>query len=912
MKRFFLWATIIIFFGLSFFIAHDGTAKHSPSFIRSVYESEKEDLQSREQFEFMQLRDPKTNSIPRDMFRREREFAKTLPTVEKLVKAHALNKTAVSTWASRGPYNQGGRTRALAFDVANANIVLAGGVSGGMWRSTNDGSSWTKTTAPSMLQSVTCLAQDTRSGKQNIWYYGTGEKKGNSAADEGDGKYLGDGIFKSTDDGVSWTQLPSTVSNTPQTWDGDFDYVWGVATDPSSSSDTVVYAAVYGGIKRSSDGGRTWTNGTGDFFSGNFTDVAVTSTGVVYATISSDGTGKGIYRSADGVTFTDITPSGWPSSYNRIVIGIAPSNENAVYFLAETPGSGTNGHSIWKYTYVSGDGSGSGGTWENRSANIPMFGGSVGNFDSQGSYDLVIKVKPDNENVVFIGGTNLYRSTDGFASTSNTTWIGGYSTANDVSSYDNSHSDMHSLAFMPGNPSVLINGNDGGISKTTNCLASTVSWTSLNNGYLTGQFYSAAVDQSANGDPVVIGGLQDNGNYFTNSTNGTKNWVKLPAGGDGGVTAIAGGKSSYYIETQNGDVLRLLLDATGNLTNFAEVKPSGATGFLFVTPYVLDPNDAKMMYLAAGTTLWRNNDLTGIALGSQSATSTNWDELTNTTLSSGNISAVAVSTTPANRVYYGTSDGKVYRLDGANSGNPTPTQVANETSGAYVNCIAIDPTNADNAIIVFSNYNVVSLYYTSDGGAHWADIAGNLEQNADGSGNGPSCRWAAILPTNSGATYYVGTSTGLYSAKSLNGTSTTWAQEGASAIGNVVVTMVVARASDGLVVAATHGNGVYSANVVTGVQTTPAVLPNQFALEQNYPNPFNPSTEIRYQVSEAGNVTLKVYDALGREIATLADERKAPGSYEASFDGSRLASGVYYYTLRAGDNVQTKQMVLVK
>jgi hypothetical protein len=917
MKRLLLWVAALFFFGVSFFASRP--TKHLLIPIRAAYESEREDLQSREQFEFMMLRDPKTNSIPQGIFQREREFAKTLPTVEKLVKAHALSKTAVSTWTLRGPVNQGGRTRALAFDVANSNIILAGGVSGGMWRSTDGGSSWAKTTASSLLQSATCIAQDTRPGKQNIWYYGTGEYSGNSASGGGsDAFYTGDGIFKSTDDGVSWNILSSTATNVPQTFDNFFDYVWDIATDHHNTSQDVVYAATYGAIFRSTNGGTNWSpvlpsSPVSPYSS--YTDVAVDSNGVAYAALSDAGGSKGIYRSTDGVTWTNITPSGWPSSYNRIVIGIAPSNQNVVYFLAETPGSGTNGHSIWKYTYLSGDGTGAGGTWVDRSANIPMFGGSVGNFDSQGSYDLVIKVKPDNADVVFIGGTNLYRSTDGFASTGNTTWIGGYSTANDVSQYTNSHCDMHSLAFSPANPSVLINGDDGGITKTMNCLASTVSWTFLNNGYFTSQFYSVAVDQSANGDAVVIGGLQDNGNYFTNSTSGTANWKQLPAGGDGGITAIASGKTSYYIETQNGDVLRLLLDANGNYTSYAGVKPSGGSGFLFTTPYVLDPNNTKMMYLAAGTTLWRNSDLTGIPTGSQNATSVNWTELTNTTLTGANISAVAVSTTTANRVYYGTDDGRVFRLDAANSGNPTPSEITGSNFPAvnpYVSCIAVDPTNADNAIVVFSNYNVISLFYTANGGTSWTDIAGNLEQNSNGSGDGPSCRWVAILPTNSGAKYYVGTSTGLYSAESLNGTSTIWAQEGASNIGNVVVSMVVARATDGLVVVATHGNGVYSSNVITGVETQPTMLPNQFALEQNYPNPFNPTTEIRYQISEVSNVTLKVYDALGREVSTLVNEQKTPGTYEVNFDGSRLASGAYFARLQSGSKELTRKMMLVR
>ncbi len=88
--------------------------------------------------------------------------------------------------------------------------------------------------------------------------------------------------------------------------------------------------------------------------------------------------------------------------------------------------------------------------------------------------------------------------------------------------------------------------------------------------------------------------------------------------------------------------------------------------------------------------------------------------------------------------------------------------------------------------------------------------------------------------------------------------------------------------------------------------------PYEFSLRQNYPNPFNPTTEIRYQISEVSRVTLKVFDVLGREVATLVNEAKAPGKYEIQFDASNLSSGVYYYQLRAGSFVATKKMLLIR
>ncbi len=891
-----------------------------------------EDPVARAHQEWMQLRDPKTNQIPSGIRSRELSFAKMLPNAESLIRS-GLRKGEVLTWTSRGPFNQGGRTRGLAYDISDAtgNTILAGGVSGGMWRSIDGGTSWTRRTSlADSVQSVSCLVQDPRVGFRNIWYYGTGEFLGNSARGGGpDAYYIGDGVYKSTDGGVSWQKLTKTASWTPQVFDKVSDFVWNVVVDPTNGN---VYAALYGEIIRSTDGGTTWGASLAptSAFSA-YTDIAVTSGGVFYAVMSSDGSDGGVYRSTTGASgsWINITSASWPATYNRTVLGIAPSNQNLLYFLSETPGSGyhdaTSGDytSFWKYTYVSGDGSGAGGTWVDRSTNLPNIGGSVGNFSHQGGYDLIVKVKPDNPNFVFIGGTNLYRSSDGFATTGNTAWIGGYATVNNVSQYAGQHPDQHSMAFYPNNSAILLSGSDGGISKTTNDSVTNVAWSFLNNGYQTSQFYSLAIDQSTSGDPVIIGGMQDNGHMFTNTTNASTPWVVLPAGGDGGFTAIASGKTSYYICTQNGDALRLLLDVNGNFTNFAGVKPSGATGFMFTTPYVLDPNNTNMMYLAAGNEIWRNSDLTAVPLGSQSATAVNWAGLTNSIVSgiSGSaITAVAVSTTPANRLYFGTDSSKVFRMNAANTGSPSATNITGGgfPADAYVSCIAVNPRNADTAIVVFSNYGVLSLFFTANGGTNWSNIGGNLEENTTtGAGRGPSCRWATILPTKTGVQVYVATSTGVYSTSSLNGTSTVWALEGAGVIGNVVSTMVVSRVSDGLVAVSTHGNGIFSAQAITSVQTEAAPLPQTFALAQNFPNPFNPSTNVQYVVPRTGTVKLAIFDVTGRHIATLAEGIKAAGTYSAVWDGKAdngvsAASGVYFYRLEAAGFSATRKMVLMK
>lgn len=766
-----------------------------------------DDPRQRLEWETRMLRDPKTGRIPRDIETLEQEFARSLPTVEELrtlrFGANGINAAPQSVnWSPRGPNNVGGRTRALAYDVSDTSnkTILAGGVSGGIWRTTDGGLTWSQTFSPSQLHSVTCIEQDTRNGRTSIWYAGTGEFYGNSASESG-AHFAGNGIYKSTDRGLTWSLLSSTSSNTPQTFD-EFDFVWNVVVDVSNTSQDEIYAATYGGIRRSTDGGATWSRVLGNG-TPVFTDVAVTSTGILYATVSSDSTGDaGLFRSTNGTSWTEITPSGFPSEFGRIAIGIAPSNELIVYFLGFTQGSGTNGHSFWRY-----DGS----NFTDRSANLPtdrQTTPTMKEIDTQGGYDIAVTVRPNDANVVFIAGTCIYRSTDAFASTANTRQVGGYvTTPGDFGLYPNHHPDVHALVFQPGSSYILLSGDDGGVHRTTDANAATVSWTPLNNGYITSQFYTVAIDESASGNSVIVGGLQDQGWWHNAGTVGTDNWKRVGSG-DGTFTAIAAGRSNYYLEFQNGALYRSEVTDTGTIASFMSISPN-ASGQLFVNPFGLDPNDSAILYYAGGRSLWRNSD------APNATETTGWTRLTSST-ATGTISAIGISRSIANRVYYGTVDGEVYRLDGANSG-ATPTR-ADIWSGkglptGYVSSIAVDPADGNRVLLVFSNYNITSLFYTSNGGSSWTSVSGNLEQNSNGSGNGPSCRWAVIVGAPTATHYLVGTSVGLYSATQLNGASTAWAQEGANTIGNVVVRHLAVRQSDGLAVVATHANGVYSGTV---------------------------------------------------------------------------------------------------
>src|SRR6185312_7253467 len=158
--------------------------------------------------------------IPSGIRMREQAFARSLPTRGVNAFKGSASQSESYVWQSYGPDNVGGRTRALAIDVTNENVLIAGAAMGGMWRSSDGGSSWSKTTLPGQLNDVTCAVQDVRPGKQHIWYAGTGEllsttERRTSVVNGPRWRTtdIGDGIYKSVDRGKSWTVIPSTVSS---------------------------------------------------------------------------------------------------------------------------------------------------------------------------------------------------------------------------------------------------------------------------------------------------------------------------------------------------------------------------------------------------------------------------------------------------------------------------------------------------------------------------------------------------------------------------------------------------------------------------------------------------------------------------------------------------------------------------
>lgn len=869
----------------------------------------------RDEWEHLITRDPATGLVPVSRSQ-ELAFVEDIPTLP----THS-SRSGDYDWKTMGPFNYGGRTRGAAFDVRDERILIAGSASGGIYKSTNGGSSWTRVSSPEQAWGITCLVQDTREGKEDIWYAGSGE--GYNSPSLLGARYIGNGILKSTDNGESWESLESTQTNTPQILD-DWDRIWRVITDPVSSDD-VVLAAITGNIMRSDDGGATWTeviSGSNNYY----TDLAVTSKGVFYATLSSDGSNSGIYRSTDGIDWVKISPSNWPNNFNRTVIGITPGDEDELYFMSQGTTTGKKMYnflgdqekvSLWKYSYLNGDGSNTGGFWEDLSENLPRGPYRFDDVNLQGGYNMLVSISPDDANLVIIGGTNLFRSTSGFSDSTNTTFIGGYDETTDLPDfqiYENHHPDQHLFFFSPDDPNVAYSCNDGGVFKTDDIYATPVVWESLNNAYNTTQFYTVAIDHDPNGTGSIMGGLQDNGT-FLNVTGEPDEWT-FPFSYDGAATAIGDNGSLYLTSIQLGRMFKLEIDEDGNRTGFKRFDPIGGNNYYFIHPWAMDPNDNGIVYLPLNANLWRNDQVDELVIdnGSDSISEgwTSWS-----TDIQGNGTAVGVSTTnPENRVYVGTSSGKIVRFDDANGSNPSKYIAQNLPSSGWTQCIAVDPKDGDHAVAVFSSYNVHSILFTEDGGETWYRGGGNLEAETAPDGapadlynisTAPSVRWARIINVDEEKVYLVGTTVGLYATKHLaKGTdresdSTMWYKVANESIGSTVVSMIDHREEDGFVAVATHGAGIYTTTIDNNWIFTGTDDDEQMSDVLVYPNP------------STGQITLQASDFI-REISIYSLDGKLMFNDQINAMtqtiGPTLSSGIYILEVVSDQGTHTERILI--
>lgn len=841
------------------------TSSITPDEISKPYriDKEEEDKHSmqtaRAAHDFKMEANPITKEIPRGIKQLAYQAAKKAPVFG------SLNKDFSGiTVEERGPNNLGGRTRALAFDIRSTasdfangiGIGLAGGVSGGIFRSTsvststapaditlnNTTTEWAPVTDPGQIHNVSCIVQDRSSGNNDIWYAGSGEQSSNSLDLPGS-PYYGTGIWKSTNNGIDWTLLPTTNSAL-QDFDNAFDYVHRMVVDPTNGD---VYAGNAGGVFRSTDGGATWNGvleplGVG-FISSTLITEIIYSNGVFYAAMNE----FGIYKSTNGTSWTQIaTPAQLEqtsaNTLGRIVLAASKSTPDIVYALYLGESFNCNGgqsSNVYLKRYNNASNT-LDGDWKD---DISVCNNPALQLDLQDGYNMVIAVKPDNKDIVFIGGERLYR----FAVTNATTGVYKFAAGDQrTPAINRMHVDQHLLVFDENNPDIAWAANDGGI-RFGNVAGepdptSGYNFHMRNYEYITYQFYRGDItpDVSSN---MIGGGVQDNSCNIVGATGGGngKMGFELGGGDGGGFAFISGTNTENYntlTATQNGTLFRRTRTGGGAeteiyITPYEENDPADGQYQGFSTYILLDADNRDYLYypvapdnpLGNGTTnssLMRTRISTTInednATNITGDADTGWEEM-NINIGTEEITAMAVTrgagynASNSNRkLYFGTDLGYIYRISDPAFGNGTQVQIGDQlVNGGYISAIAINPVDDKEILVTVSNYNVSSVFHTLDATATnpvWTEVEGP----AAGAVATSSVRSAMIVKSTGAGNpsfYIVGTTTGLYGTLSLNGASTIWMKISPDLLAQTPCADMRLRTADNKIALASHGNGLF-------------------------------------------------------------------------------------------------------
>lgn len=857
--------------------------------------------EARDLYEFYRQVNPNTGIISKTEKQLEFKQAKA-----SKIKNNLTSKTPQSSYIDRGPSNFGGRTRSIVVDISDptGNTILAGGVSGGVFRTTNAGANWTKVSSNDEIHNVTAIVQDPRVGFQNIWYYATGEGLGNSAGN-GSSFYFGQGIWQSNDSGLTWSQIPSTNSN-QVSFDSTFDIIFNLAVHPLTGN---LFAATAARIMRYN--GVLWDeeiNG-GQLTTAQATDVVITSTGRVYAAFSGNHSAaiEGVYTSANGnsgwsrINIGSFVPSG------RVVLALAPSNEDLLYILFDNGLTGDCANDISEADLWRWDQSNT--SFTDFSAVLPSEG-CGGNDDGnnplhiQGGYDLVVSVKPDNPNFVVIGGTNAYKKEDITDSGSRFERIGGYVSPASYALYANHHPDIHALVFSPFDSNVLFSGTDGGVHRTDLITASPIVWTSLNNNYKTYQYYHVAIDPSFGSD-YVIGGTQDNGTKIGGTILGLPDATSQIAtlGGDGvavGIPNYAGCSLSFFAGFQNGRLFRFCAGG-GDYTEITpEVTPGSSYPSQFVTYFHMDQDNTNAIYYAAETRLLRTTDGATVAsdtwtdIGGTSAAFNHSDELVRFSTTWGTYNPAS------SYLLIGGDSGHIYRLNDpqaatniSDATDITPL-TASTTFPSIVSGLAIHPTNNDIVLATYSNYGINSIYLTTNATNStptWTLVERNLSAH--------SIRSAAIVEVAGQTIYYVGTARGFYSTQ--DPTSTDWVREAPTQIGLALVRTLSYRPSDNHLLIGTHGNGMFE-SVITNIPLSTTDTNDISSSLSLFPNPTTNEINLKLPKEFGSNIGYNIKNMLGQTVTNgLLSSNK--------IDVSNLLSGMYFIEIKTDNKTGTKKFI---
>jgi photosystem II stability/assembly factor-like uncharacterized protein len=681
---------------------------------------------------------------------------------------------AGDAWTCRGPASSNfggwkfgkvsGRIIALAADWANG-ILYAGGASGGLWRSLDDGNSWESLLDSVGTTTVGVVTVDP-SDPQVLWV-GTGE---NSMWCE---EYFGVGLLRSADGGRTWELRNGTGNATLE----NLSAFASVVVDLRNPGHVVVggrYADCvngnyfWGGLYTTTDAGLTWTR--------RLSGVGVSE--IVQDPVNRDtwwagAEHGGLYKSTDnGATWTVQTASGLPSgSVGRVEVALSPADPNFIYALFDDVDGSPQ---FWRST----DG---GASWM-RVAN----GGAA--CDGQCSYNMVIRGHRTEPSTVYRGTVHIFKSVNGGASWTDLSgeWGGNQKV----------HQDTHDFLMHPTDPNTFYVGCDGGIWKTAD---GGKTFANLNGNLVMTQFYGIGIHPTDDG--ILVGGSQDNSSLARTASD---TWDLMEVTGDGFISLInPANPNIVYTTSYPWDTPAIYRSSTGVLGPF-RVITNARNGFTsgdrinWVTPYTMDPADPSVLYCgtqrvyrsANGGTSWTKVGPPDLTLGGE------WDS----------IAVVEVNPADGKRVWAGTTDGKVWTTaDGGDAWADVTTGLPQRS----INDIAPDPTDPTRAFTVVGGFGTAHLWEFT--GTGWETRGAGL----------PNVPANSVLML-SGSEVLVGTDVGVFRSTD-RGLNFSPYMRGLPL--GAVVTDLKYNAATGTLTAGTYGRGVWQITPAESPHTRPMEAP---------------------------------------------------------------------------------------
>lgn len=615
--------------------------------------------------------------------------------IYKTIKDQKNSRSSGGSWTGLGPssspggYEGIGRINCVGFRPGDNDTYYVGSPSGGLWKTTDNGSTWTVLTDDNAVLGVSdlvVLAGSTTA--TDTIYIATGDRDGGSIWSLGSGNYNDNnsiGVLKSVDGGSTWstTGLSFNVS--------DKKSIYRLLIDPTNHN--ILYASFYsssgGGVYKSTDAGVTWSIITNFIFKD--LEFKPGSSNVIYG-----GTSVGmIYRSTDGGANWSSVLDEYTSNGKRVNLAVTADDPTVVYAVMAYYNGGLFG--VYKST---DSGASFTKVYDGLATNHNLLdwktdgSGTTG----QGNYDLTIAVDPTDANTLYIGGVNSHKSTDGGSTwTAVNCWTSyAYYNKNGAPVV---HADKHMMKFRSSD-NYLFETNDGGIYYTTD---EGTSWTDKTNGIVPSQMYRLSVTPQSSTE--VLTGLQDNGTKIYSG--GTWDYAK---GGDGMECIIDYTDSNVqYASSPNGNIAI----TTDHWTNFSYINGGISETGYWVTPYIIAPDNHQTLY-AGYENVWKTTDQ-----------GSNWTKIS-TMSTSSKLRCLAVA--PSNTQVIYTADPNqiwVTTNGGTSWAEITGTLPVSSSSITYV---AIKNDDASTAWVTMGEYNNYGVFETTDGGSTWTNISTGLPQ----------------------------------------------------------------------------------------------------------------------------------------------------------------------------------------